>query len=139
MEIKKVRTLAIESFKTINNINPSFMKDIFTPKRDPKVWLYDIIVKHHKSAKYGDKSLIALGPKIWNQLSRNVKFLTSITKFKEYIRTWFGPSFKCNICRMIYSTWKLLLNRLQILDFKSCFLFIHLFFSFIFFSILNRI
>ena len=39
------------------------MKDKFTPKRDPKIRPYDILVKHHKSAKYSDKSLIALSPK----------------------------------------------------------------------------
>ena len=29
MEIKRLRTLALEVFKTINNLNPDFMKDIF--------------------------------------------------------------------------------------------------------------
>ena len=37
MKIKRLCTIAIEIFKTINNINPNFMKDIFTPKRDPKI------------------------------------------------------------------------------------------------------
>ena len=111
MKIKRLCTIDIEIFKTINNINPNFMKDIFTPKRDPKIRPYDIFVKHHKSAKYGDKSLIALGPKIWNQLLSNVKSLTFITKLKEYIRTYFGPSCKSNICTMI-NTQQLLLNRL---------------------------
>ena len=88
MEVKRICTLAIEIFKIFKNINPSFIKDIFTPKRDSKIRSYDILAKHQKAAKYGDKSLIALGPKIWNQLPSNVKSLTSITKFKEYIRTW---------------------------------------------------
>ena len=39
------------------------MKDKFTLKRDPKIRPYDILVKHYKSAKYSDKSLIALSPK----------------------------------------------------------------------------
>ena len=64
MEMNRLCDLAIEIFKTINNINPSFMKDIFTPKYDPKIRLFHVLVKHYKSAKYGDKSLIALGPKI---------------------------------------------------------------------------
>ena len=101
MEIKRLRTSAIEIFKTINNINRSSAKDIFTPKNDTKIRTYDIFVKHRNSGKYDDKSLIALGPIIWNQLLSNLKFLTSITKFKAYIRTWFGPSCKCNIYRMI--------------------------------------
>ena len=29
MEIKRLRTLALEVFKTVNNLNPDFMKDIF--------------------------------------------------------------------------------------------------------------
>ena len=34
--------------------------------------------------------LTAPGPKIGNRLSANIKSLRSITKFKEYIRRWFG-------------------------------------------------
>ena len=29
MEIKRLCTLALEIFKTVNNLNPNFMKDIF--------------------------------------------------------------------------------------------------------------
>ena len=63
------------------------MKDIFTPKRDPKIRLYDIFVKHHKSARYRGKSVIALGRKIWHRLPSDVKSLALISKFKEYMRT----------------------------------------------------
>ena len=44
--------------------------------------------------------LTALGPKIWNKYHTNIKSLTSATKLKEYIRTWFGPRSKCNVCTM---------------------------------------
>ena len=64
MEATRLRTIAMEIFKTINNFNPSFMKVVFTPKGDPKIRPFGILVKHHKSAKYGDRSLIALDPKI---------------------------------------------------------------------------
>ena len=73
---------------------------MFAPKTNAKIQLHDIIVRHHDIATYGNKSLTALGPKIWNKLPTNVKSLTSITKFSEYIRTRFGPSCKCNVCRM---------------------------------------
>ena len=32
MEIKQLRVLAIEIFKKVNNYNPNYLKDIFTPK-----------------------------------------------------------------------------------------------------------
>ena len=82
-------------------INLSFIKNIFTSKTGPTSRPYDILVKYHKSAKYGDKSLIPLGLKIWNQVLSNVKSLTSIAEFKEYIGPCFRSGCKCNICRMI--------------------------------------
>ena len=63
IKIKRLWTLATEIFKT-NNINPSYMKNIFTPKTDAKIWPYDIIVRHLNTATYSNKSLTALGPKI---------------------------------------------------------------------------
>ena len=32
MQIKRMKQLAIEIFKTVNNLNPDFMKNIFTNK-----------------------------------------------------------------------------------------------------------
>ena len=101
MEIKRLRTLATEVFKTENNINPLYMQDIFTPKTNVKIRPNDTIVRHHNTATYRDKGLTALGPKIWNKLPTNIKSLTYIIKFKEYIRTCFGPGYKCNLCRMV--------------------------------------
>ena len=73
MSAKRMRSLATEIYKTINNLNPPFMKEIFTPKVDPKVRPNDIIVKRHNTTKYGTKSLTTLGPQIWNSLPENIK------------------------------------------------------------------
>ena len=64
MEIKRLRVLAIETFKKVNNLNPNYMKDIFTPKLQPKIRPNDILVKHHNTITYGTKSLKTLGTKI---------------------------------------------------------------------------
>ena len=55
MEIRRLRTLAVEIFKTLNEINPHYMKNICTPKENAKVRQNDIIVKLLRS----------LGPKIY--------------------------------------------------------------------------
>ena len=62
MEIKRLRNLALEIFKTINDLNPSFTKSIFLAKLNTGVRPNDILVKTHKSATFGDKSLARLGP-----------------------------------------------------------------------------
>ena len=67
IKIKRLRTLANEIFKRINNINPSYTKNILTPETKAKIRPHDIIVRHHNTATYGDKILTALGPKILNK------------------------------------------------------------------------
>ena len=93
MEIKRLRNLATEIFKTVNNLNPSFMKNIFTSKENARVRPNNILVKSHNSVTYGDKSLMTLGPKIGIALPWKMKSETSHKKFKEYNDLWFGP--KC--------------------------------------------
>ena len=98
MEIKQLRVLAIEIFKTVNNLNPNYMKDKFTLKLYPKVRPNDILVKSHNTVRYVAKSLNTLGPKIWNQLPGDIKSETCYTKFKEYVDTWLRSKCRCNVC-----------------------------------------
>ena len=98
MEVNRMRSLALEVFKTFNNLNPSFMKDIFVKNSTAKSKKSNLQVHYRRTVRYGDKSLIALGPKIWNALPDNVKEETSFAKFKQFIKTWFGPKCKCSFC-----------------------------------------
>ena len=45
MEIKRLRNLATEIFKTVNNLNPSFMKNIFTSKENARVRPNNILLR----------------------------------------------------------------------------------------------
>ena len=73
-----MRILATEIFKTVNNLNPSFMKDIFTSKVNPKVQPNNLIVKRRNTTKYGTKSLTTLSRKygIPYQKTLNLKHVT---------------------------------------------------------------
>ena len=103
MEIKRLRNVATEIFKTVNKLNPSFMKNIFTWKENARVRPNNIVVKSHNSATYGDKSLMTLRPKIWNALPQKIKSETWYKKFKKYIDLWFGPKCRCNISKCLYN------------------------------------
>ena len=80
MKIKQLRVLAIEIFKTVNNLNLNYKKSIFAPKTHAKLRPNGILVKYHNTITYGAKSLKTLGPKIWKQLLGNIKSETSYTK-----------------------------------------------------------
>ena len=56
MQIKRIKQLAIEIFKTVKNLNPDFMKNIFTSKQNARVSPHDLLVRSHNTATYGDKS-----------------------------------------------------------------------------------
>ena len=98
MEIKRFRTLGLEVFITMTNLNPAFTEEIFLRTK----WLArrpnNIQVNVHKIAKYDDKSLRTIGPHIWNPLQEHMKVETNFIKLREYINQWFGPICKCNLC-----------------------------------------
>ena len=73
MEMKRLRTLAVEIFKALNEINPPYVKNIFTPKENPKARHNDIMVKHINTSRFGTQRLTTLGPRIWNNLASNIK------------------------------------------------------------------
>ena len=77
MEIRILRTLAVEIFTTLNEINPPNMKNIFTPKESARIRQNDTIVSV--------QGLKFLGLKVWNNLPSNIKSETSFLKFREYI------------------------------------------------------
>ena len=72
MKIRRIKTLAIEILKTVNELNANFMKNVFTSKTNSGVWPFNLLVKNRNTEKYGSKSLMALGPKIWNALPENI-------------------------------------------------------------------
>ena len=92
MEIKRIKQLDIEIFKTVNNLNPDFMKNIFTSKTILE-YVHTIMseVTSHNTMTYGDKSFKILGPKIWNALPTEIKRETSLSKLNEYVKLWSGP------------------------------------------------
>ena len=85
-EIKRLRTLALEIFKTLSNLNPNFMKGIFNFSPYSTHRKHDIFVHSRNTSNYGDRSLRDLGTHTWNSLPENIKSTTSIIIFKDIIK-----------------------------------------------------
>ena len=60
MEIKRLRTLATEIFKTLNDKNPNYMKEIFYLSPHETNKKYDVFVHNRNTTKYGHHSLKVL-------------------------------------------------------------------------------
>ena len=85
MEVRRLRTLALEIFKKLNDLNPAFMNNIFAKREVSKRRKNNLDKPNQNTVKFGDKSIRNLGPHIWNGLPEEIKNETSYHKFKEYI------------------------------------------------------
>ena len=106
MEVKRPRTLALGVFKTLNNMNPEYMKEIFHKTAFSMHKSLNLEVNENHTTKYGNKSLRCLGPQIGNSPPNQIKKEPDYIKFKEFINDWFGknnncifPHFKCGKIR----------------------------------------
>ena len=90
MEIKPLRTLATETFKALNGINPNYMKGIFNLSPHETCEKYDLFVHSRDTTMFGNYSLRVLGPHMWNPLIEEIKQLSSLNAFKNYTQSSCG-------------------------------------------------
>ena len=99
IEIKRYRTLALEIFKTLNDLNPTYMQSFFYLRFSSARRPNNIAVVRTNGNTYETKSLRSLGPQIWYSLLEHIKAETSLTHFRSLINTWFGKECLCNLCK----------------------------------------
>ena len=101
LEIRRLKFLATEIFKTINNLNSPYMKEIFelNTRRDNAD--NKLIVQSQHSMKYGSYTLRSLGPSIWNKLPVDIRNCNSLLNFRELLKSWSGPKCHCNSCKFL--------------------------------------
>ena len=89
--------------KTLNDLNPSFMNDIFKLKinrrevRDKYKLNLDITKWNQRN--FGYKSLKVLGPEIWNSLPYHIKSSDNLNAFKNLLKNLDRNLCKCNLCK----------------------------------------
>ena len=81
VETKRLRTMVYEIFKTLNNLNPVFMKDVFHNSPNVTHKKHDLYIHTQNTTKFGNKSLRAFGANIWNILPEYIKSTTSLLEF----------------------------------------------------------
>ena len=103
MNVNRLRSLCIEIFKTLNNINPAFMNEIFELRKTNRAvqnqYKLNLEVPIINQVIFGAKSIRYLGPKIWNSLPFHMKSYESLATFKRIIKNWNTVSCICSICQ----------------------------------------
>ena len=87
MNIRRLRFLCTEIYKTLNHLNPSFMKEIFEKRDENQVtrdrYKLNLNIPRRNQVTFGTKSLKFYGPKIWNALPVNIKTAENLNAFKD--------------------------------------------------------
>ena len=99
IRIMTLRSLAIEVYKCVKQINPVYLNDMFTRKKCPYELRNELLVRPKvNTTNYGLKSVRSYGSKIWNLLPQTYKEAVTTKEFKSVIRSWNGPQCSCAVC-----------------------------------------
>ena len=101
--IRRIKVIAIEVFKSLNNLNPCFMNEMFDVKDIPYNLRDTNIVLQPKFDKitYGKNTFKYYGSHIWNLLPNDCKKTTNIEIFKGILKKWEGPRCQCTMCEYL--------------------------------------
>ena len=72
VETKRLRTMVYEIFKTLNNLNPVFMKDVFHNSPNVTHKKHDLYIHTQNTTKFGNKSLRDFGAKKYGAYYQNI-------------------------------------------------------------------
>ena len=102
MHLQRLKCIAIEVFKCVYNLNPTYMNDMFVVKDMPKV-LRDpsiLVIPRFNKVMYGRKTFSYYGAHLWNLLPNDFKSVVDFNCFKSLLSKWEGPKCQCNVCML---------------------------------------
>ena len=102
LEVSRLRTIACEVYKAINNLGPNYISELFIKQNSHYNFRNQNTLKLPKvrTVKHGKNSFSYQGAFTWNSLPNNVRCAENYSTFKRLIKNWTGPSCKCSLCRL---------------------------------------
>ena len=90
MNVNRLRIMCTEIYKTINNLNPDFMRDLFslreTSRRFREKYMLNLNIPVLTQVTFESKSLRVFAPKVWNSLPYHIKSPGNFESFKMIIK-----------------------------------------------------
>ena len=97
---KNIHTLATEIFKAKNDLNPSFMKNIFCPVGHKYNTRHqNLSYPNPKTVSYGLETFGYRANQIWNSLSSEIKSVDDLITFKMLLSRNNSKLCTCNLCK----------------------------------------
>ena len=99
---RNIQLLAVEIFKSLNNLSPSIMTEIFKFKETNYEFRTGIQLQSTlpHTTNYGIDSVSHLASNIWRQVPGEIKSCNTLNNFKRSIKTWTPPTCPCRLCKV---------------------------------------
>ena len=82
--------MALEIFKSLNNLNLLFIKELFNKRNNVNKRKNDLIIHTRNTVTFGSNSLRCLDPHIWNTLPENIKEILLLKNLKNLLTIGMG-------------------------------------------------
>ena len=98
---RNIHASALEIYKTINNLNPNFMDEIFSVKQNNyPTRNQNLVYPNPRTVTYGLETLGYKACQIWNSIPQEIKIAKDIATFKSSIPKHNENICKCNLCKL---------------------------------------
>ena len=98
---KNLQLLMTETYKTRNDLNPSFLQETFFENKSH----YNLrnnnefVQPRVRSVGNGTERVRFKGPQLWQILPQRIRNSGSLAQFKANIKHWKGENCACKLCR----------------------------------------
>ena len=101
LHLGRLRTIALETLKCMNNIAPPYIRDLVTQKQSSYSFRSEntLNIPVVRTVAYGQKSFRFEAARVWNSLPNELRKVTVFREFERLVRTWTGPQCNCAVCR----------------------------------------
>jgi hypothetical protein len=101
LQIRRIRTMALETFKIVNKIAPVCLQNLVRVKNSKYSFRYVNVldVPRVKSTHYGNKSFKFAAATLWNSLPNHFRTENSFSHFQSLIQSRSGSKCHCSACR----------------------------------------
>ena len=97
---RNIQDLTLEVYKTMHDLNPVFMREIFSLKQNIHHTRNEQLIYHNpRTVAYGLQYFGFKASHSWRSIPRNIQETTDINIFKNYTLENIKKFCKCNLCK----------------------------------------
>ena len=100
LQVRRIRTMALETFKIMNNLSPTCLNSLVKIKTSKYSFRYSNIqdLPRVRTSTYGKKSFKFAAASLWNSLPGHFRRKNSFSQFRRLIQSWNGSECHCSAC-----------------------------------------